>query len=85
MDDEFDTGGRPKALRQAAGLSQRQLAERAGVPHGQISMIETGRSRPRSPRSGASSAGSAPPCRRSSSPTRRRRRRCSSAPASSPT
>ncbi|MEZ5720302.1 MAG: helix-turn-helix domain-containing protein [Paracoccaceae bacterium] len=46
MDDEFDTGGRPKALRQAAGLSQRQLAERAGVPHGQISMIETGRSSP---------------------------------------
>ncbi|HCQ66826.1 MAG TPA: XRE family transcriptional regulator [Rhodobacteraceae bacterium] len=46
MDDEFDTGGRLKALRQAAGLSQRQLAERAGVPHGQISMIETGRSSP---------------------------------------
>jgi len=46
MEDEFDTGGRLKALRQAAGLSQRQLAERAGVPHGQISMIETGRSSP---------------------------------------
>jgi len=46
MDDEFDTGGRLKALRQAAGLSQRQLAERAAVPHGQISMIETGRSSP---------------------------------------
>lgn len=46
MDEEFDTGGRLKALRQAAGLSQRQLAERAGVPHGQISMIETGRSSP---------------------------------------
>ena len=46
MDDEFDVGGRLKTLRQAAGLSQRQLAERAGVPHGQISMIETGRSSP---------------------------------------
>lgn len=46
MGDEFDTGGRLKSLRQAAGLSQRQLADRAGVPHGQISMIETGRSSP---------------------------------------
>ncbi|MCB1337712.1 MAG: cupin domain-containing protein [Maritimibacter sp.] len=46
MDDDFDTGARLKTLRQAAGLSQRQLAERAGVPHGQISMIETGRSSP---------------------------------------
>lgn len=46
MNDDFDVGGRLKALRQAAGLSQRQLAERAGVPHGQISMIETGRSSP---------------------------------------
>ncbi len=46
MDDEFDVGERLKTLRQDAGLSQRQLAERAGVPHGQISMIETGRSSP---------------------------------------
>ncbi|WP_281842109.1 cupin domain-containing protein [Sinisalibacter aestuarii] len=46
MNDEFDVGGRLKTLRQQAGLSQRQLAERAGVPHGQISMIETGRSSP---------------------------------------
>lgn len=46
MTDEFDTGERLKTLRQNAGLSQRQLAERAGVPHGQISMIETGRSSP---------------------------------------
>lgn len=46
MDDDFDTGARLKTLRQAAGFSQRQLAERAGVPHGQISMIETGRSSP---------------------------------------
>jgi transcriptional regulator with XRE-family HTH domain len=46
MDNDFDVGGRLKALRQQAGLSQRQLAERAGVPHGQISMIETSRSSP---------------------------------------
>jgi len=46
MDDDFDVGERLKMLRQQAGLSQRQLAERAGVPHGQISMIETGRSSP---------------------------------------
>ncbi|SMH48983.1 cupin domain-containing protein [Maritimibacter sp. HL-12] len=46
MGDEFDVGARLKILRQKAGLSQRQLAERAEVPHGQISMIETGRSSP---------------------------------------
>ncbi|MCI5096870.1 MAG: cupin domain-containing protein [Rhodobacteraceae bacterium] len=46
MVDEFDVGGRPKQLRQQFGLSQRQLAENAGVPHGQISMIETNRSSP---------------------------------------
>lgn len=33
-------------MRRAAGLSQRQLAEASGVPHGQISMIETNRSSP---------------------------------------
>ncbi len=46
MSDEFDVGNRLKALRQQFGLSQRQLAEAAGVPHGQISMIETNRSSP---------------------------------------
>ncbi len=30
----------------AAGLSQRALAERAGVPHGQISLVETNRNSP---------------------------------------
>lgn len=44
--DEFDVGGRLRALRSAAGLSQRQLADAAGVPHGQISMVETNRSSP---------------------------------------
>lgn len=46
MTDEFDVGGRLKTLRTQFGLSQRQLAESAGVPHGQISMIETNRSSP---------------------------------------
>ena len=46
MADEFDVGGRLKALRQQFGMSQRQLADSAGVPHGQISMIETNRSSP---------------------------------------
>jgi transcriptional regulator with XRE-family HTH domain len=44
--EEFDTGNRLRALRQAHRLSQRQLAEAAGVPHGQISMVETNRSSP---------------------------------------
>ena len=44
--EEFDTGNRLRALRLARRLSQRQLAEAAGVPHGQISMIETNRSSP---------------------------------------
>lgn len=46
MTDDFNVGERLKALRQQFGLSQRQLAEDAGVPHGQISMIETNRSSP---------------------------------------
>ncbi|WP_372885851.1 cupin domain-containing protein [Shimia sp.] len=46
MTDEFDVGARLKEIRQQFGLSQRQLAESAGVPHGQISMIETNRSSP---------------------------------------
>jgi len=43
---DFNVGERLKQMRQAAGLSQRQLAEASGVPHGQISMIETNRSNP---------------------------------------
>lgn len=42
----FNVAARLKELRSAANLSQRQLAEAAGVPHGQVSMIETGRSNP---------------------------------------
>ncbi|SNZ08423.1 cupin domain-containing protein [Cohaesibacter gelatinilyticus] len=44
--EQFEVGSRLKELRQSAGLSQRQLADLASVPHGQISMIETGRSSP---------------------------------------
>lgn len=44
--DEFDVGARLRELRVEYGLSQRQLADAAGVPHGQISMIETNRSSP---------------------------------------
>jgi transcriptional regulator with XRE-family HTH domain len=37
---EFDIGQRLKQVREAQGLSQRQLATRTGVTNGQISMIE---------------------------------------------
>lgn len=40
MDSRFDVGARLYAMRTTAGLSQRQLAERAGVPHAQISNVE---------------------------------------------
>jgi len=43
---DFDVGKRLRTLRQQHGMSQRQLAEAAGVPHGQVSMIETNKSNP---------------------------------------
>ena len=43
---DFDVGARLRDMRLAAGLSQRGLADLSGVPHGQISMIETNRSSP---------------------------------------
>lgn len=43
---DFDVGARLKEVRMAAGLSQRALAERARVPHGQISLLETNRNSP---------------------------------------
>lgn len=46
MTNDFDVGARLKELRTQFNQSQRQLAEAAGVPHGQISMIETNRSSP---------------------------------------
>ncbi|MCA1337553.1 HTH-type transcriptional regulator PuuR [Pseudooceanicola marinus] len=45
-DAAFDIGARLLAMRKAAQLSQRQLAERAGVPHAQISIIEKNKSSP---------------------------------------
>lgn len=46
MDSSFDVGARLYAMRQSAGLSQRQLAERAGVPHAQISNVENNKVSP---------------------------------------
>lgn len=43
---DFDVGERLKELRKYFGMSQRQLADAAEVPHGQISMIETNKSSP---------------------------------------
>lgn len=40
VETDFDIGARLKAMRSASALSQRQLAERAGVPHAQISNVE---------------------------------------------
>jgi transcriptional regulator with XRE-family HTH domain len=42
----FDLGQRLKTLRQLHGLSQRELAKRAGVSNAQISLIEQNRSSP---------------------------------------
>jgi transcriptional regulator with XRE-family HTH domain len=44
--DDFDVGARLRQTRVQRGLSQRDLATAAGVPHGQISMIETNRCSP---------------------------------------
>jgi len=44
--NDFDVGSRLKELRLRHGYSQRQLADAAGVPHGQISMIETNKCSP---------------------------------------
>jgi len=44
--DDFNVGQRLKELRVAAGLSQRELADAAEVPNGQISQIETNKNSP---------------------------------------
>ena len=44
--DKFDVGARLLELRTVKGLSQRALASRAGVPHGQISLVELNRVSP---------------------------------------
>ncbi len=43
---EFDVGARLKALRRERGWSQRELAKRAGVTNGMISLIEQNRVSP---------------------------------------
>lgn len=43
---DMDLGVRLRAVREHNGLSQRELAKRAGVPHSSISMIEQGLSSP---------------------------------------
>lgn len=44
--ETFDVGARLREVRRRAGLTQRQLAERAGVTHGLISMLESNKSSP---------------------------------------
>ena len=44
--DAFNLGARLREFRLAAGLSQRELANRAGVPNGQIAMVEGNKSSP---------------------------------------
>ena len=43
---ELELGARLKFIREHNGLSQRELAKRAGVPHSSISMIEQGQNSP---------------------------------------
>jgi transcriptional regulator with XRE-family HTH domain len=42
----LDYGARLKCIRERNGLSQRELAKRAGVPHSSVSMIEQGLNSP---------------------------------------
>ena len=42
----FDVGSRLRAIRQRHGLSQRELARRAGVTNGLVSLIEKNRVSP---------------------------------------
>lgn len=46
LDSEFDLGARLRYVRQAAGLSQRELAKRAGMTNAAISVIENNQSSP---------------------------------------
>jgi transcriptional regulator with XRE-family HTH domain len=43
---DIDVGARLRAIREKSGISQRQLAQRAGVTNGTISLIEQNRSSP---------------------------------------
>ncbi|MBN2741927.1 MAG: cupin domain-containing protein [Rhodobacteraceae bacterium] len=44
--NDFDVGARLKAIREEAGLSQRELAQRAGVTNGLVSLIERNKTSP---------------------------------------
>ncbi|HTO83365.1 MAG TPA: cupin domain-containing protein [Methylomirabilota bacterium] len=46
IDDDIDVGARLRSLRQIYGLSQRELARRAGVTNGTISLIELNQTSP---------------------------------------
>ena len=46
MKPDVDIGGRLRQVREAAGLSQRVLAKRAGITNSTISLIEANRSNP---------------------------------------
>ena len=46
MKADVDIGGRLRQVREAAGLSQRVLAKRAGITNSTISLIEANRSNP---------------------------------------
>lgn len=46
LEKELDTGKRLKAMREAHGFSQRELAKRAGITNSTISMIEQGQVSP---------------------------------------
>ena len=43
---EFDVGARLRAIREMHGLSQRELAKRAGVSNASVSLIEQNKSSP---------------------------------------
>ncbi|WP_420569273.1 cupin domain-containing protein [Thalassovita sp.] len=45
-EDDLDVGARLRALRKRAGLSQRALAKKVGVPNSTISLIESGKTNP---------------------------------------
>lgn len=46
MQDDIDIGSRLRDVREAAGLSQRTLAKRAGITNSTISLIEANRTNP---------------------------------------
>ncbi|KFE34519.1 cupin domain-containing protein [Thioclava atlantica] len=43
---DFDVGARLKAIREDSGLSQRELAQRAGVTNGLVSLVERNKTSP---------------------------------------